>query len=109
MKTLLKCVLGLCLLIHTGCDFFAELQNCDADSAPPLETFYSDEFRDIVCGFKGVNPEEKVVNLVIKTQADYERYFNCSAPLPAVDFDKYFILAGSYRHLKCEEFYKYSV
>ena len=69
-----------------------------------IETFYNDEFENIPCSLQNINTDDQTVNLVIKTQADYEKYFICGTQLPAVDFDKYFILAGRYRHNNCAVF-----
>jgi hypothetical protein len=69
-----------------------------------IETFYNDEFENITCSLQNINTDDQTVNLVIKTQADYEKYFICGTQLPAVDFDKYFIITGGYRHNNCAIF-----
>ncbi|RZS95388.1 hypothetical protein [Cecembia calidifontis] len=105
MKTILNLVVSLLLLANIGgCDDDAGIQTCEGDNAQQVQTYYNDEFRDIPCSLQNINTNDKVVNLVIKTQADYEKYFICSFQPPVVDFDKYFILAGRYRHHQCAVF-----
>jgi hypothetical protein len=105
MKTTLNLFVSLLLLANIGgCDDDAGIQNCEGDNAQQVQTYYNDEFRDIPCSLQNINTNDKVVNLVIKTQADYDKYFICSFKPPAVDFDKYFILAGRYHHHQCAVF-----
>ena len=82
--------------------------SCHNENLPPecdvIETFYNDEFENITCSLQNINTDDQTVNLLIKTQADYEKYFICSTQLPAIDFEKYFILAGRYRHHQCAVF-----
>ena len=103
IKTLLNTIVILLFLTHLG-GCAEEIQNCDGDNAQQLQTFYNDEFSNIPCSLQSIDNSDKEVNLIIKTQADYEKYFICSFQPPAVDFDKYFILAGRYRHHQCAVF-----
>jgi hypothetical protein len=104
MKTILKILFlcGIILLTAFSCE--KEEENCDMDNAQHVETFYSDEFERIPCSLHNIDTDNKVVNLVIKTQADFEKYLSCSSQLPAIDFKKYFILVGRYRHHQCAIF-----
>ncbi len=76
-------------------------QNCEAGDTQQLETFYKDEFEEIPCSLQNIDAEVNEVNLIIKDQTDFEEYFSCSDQFPDIDFDKYFILAGRYRHYNC--------
>ena len=107
MKPLVNTVVSLLFLTNLGgCDKDEGIQTCQGDTAQQVQTYYNDEFRDIPCSLQNISASasDKVVNLVIKTQADYEKYFICSYQPPAVDFEKYFILAGRYRHHQCAVF-----
>jgi len=101
MKTLLfNAVLGLLFATPLGgCDHGGEA--CGGDDAQEVQNFYTDEFGNNPCILQNIDNDDKDVNLIIKTQADYEKYFACSFQPPAVDFKKYFILAGRYRHHQC--------
>lgn len=80
------------------------IQNCEGENGQRIETFYNQELEDLPCSLQNINPDTREVNLVIKTQGDYIKYFSCSAELPTLDFEKYFILAGRYRHQQCAVF-----
>ena len=41
-----------------------------------------------------INEEETIVNLVINSQTDYEKYITCIGTSPAIDFTKHTLLAG---------------
>jgi hypothetical protein len=90
--------------LSSSCEDQSAAQNCDSSNPQQIETFLNDEFANNPCSIQNISTEEKEVNLVIKTQADYEKYFICSFGLPVVDFDKYFILAGRYQHFQCAIF-----
>jgi hypothetical protein len=92
------------VLMAVSCQKEALIPNCEGDNVEYIVTFYTDEFRDTPCGLQNVSTDDKVVNLVIKTQADYEKYIACGLQRPAVDFEKYFILSGRYRHNNCALF-----
>ncbi len=98
-----KTILILIAMLTVSCEQEA-LQSCEDDRVKQIETFHDEEFANIPCSLQSINNNDKVVNLVIKTQADYEKYFICGVPLPEVDFEKYFILAGRYRHNQCAVF-----
>jgi len=84
-------------------------QNCEGDTAQPIETFYEPEFEEVNCILQNTDPNEKEVHLIIKNQEGYETYFSCIEGLPAIDFDEYFILAGVYGHHQCAVFDNQSV
>ncbi|MCV9388132.1 hypothetical protein [Reichenbachiella ulvae] len=103
MKTLKTITLSLLFLavLTTGCENESLTQNCEGDNAEFPEVFYSEELASIPCGLQSVESDNKEVNLVITNQADLEKYFTCHEQLPEIDFNKYFILAGSYTHHQC--------
>lgn len=84
-------------------------QNCEGDTAQPVETFYEADFEEVNCSLQNTNPNQKEVHLIIRNQDEYETYFSCIEELPAVDFDEYFILAGVYNHYQCAVFDSQSV
>lgn len=104
MKTL-KNTTGILFLILLafGCQNESIPQDCSGDVALFLQTYYSEEFKNTQCEFQNIDNNEKQVNLVIASQADFDKYFTCSDQL-TIDFDKYFILAGVYRHHQCAIF-----
>lgn len=106
MKTLntIKVSLLFLTVLATGCENESVSQNCEGDNAEVPEVFYSEELASITCGLQSVESDNKEVNLVITNQADLEKYFTCHGQLPKIDFDKYFILAGSYTHHQCAVF-----
>jgi len=77
--------------------------DCDGNNVQQIESFYIDEFESTPCGLQNIEGNEKETHLVITTQTDFEKYFTCSEQM-AIDFDKYFILAGMYRHHQCAAF-----
>ena len=79
-------------------------ENCTGENTKILNTFYSDEFAVVPCSLQNIDSEVREVNLVIKNQKDFENYITCSAQLPEIDFEKYFILAGMYKHNQCAVF-----
>jgi hypothetical protein len=91
------------ILMAVSCQKEALIPNCEGDNAKQVESFYIDELESTPCGLQNIEGNEKETNLVITTQADFEKYFTCSEQLP-IDFDKYFILAGMYRHHQCASF-----
>jgi hypothetical protein len=106
MKNILKAltILLTSTALSSSCQKEDVVQKCEGDNAQQIETFYNDEFENIPCSVQNINTDDKVVDLVIKTQADYKKYFTCSTQLPDVDFEKYIILAGRYRHNQCAVF-----
>jgi len=103
LKNLMGSILFLILLIF-GCQTENSPQECSGEDAQYLETFYSEEFASIPCALQNIESTEKEVNLRIESQADLEKYFTCHEQLPEIDFDKYFILTGVYRHHQCALF-----
>ena len=106
MKTLNNITSSILLLtlLTTSCQNESIPQDCNGDNTQLLETFYSDEFEGIQCSLQNVENDQKEVNLVITNQTSLEKYLSCSTQLPSIDFDKYFILAGVYRHHQCALF-----
>lgn len=92
-----------------GCQNECIPQDCSGDNAQSIETFYSEEFAGAPCGLQNIDNDKKEVNLILTTQTDFDKYFNCAAQLPVIDFDNYFILAGMYRHHQCAVFDSQSV
>jgi hypothetical protein len=78
-----------------------EIQNCEGDNVQHIDFSYLDEFKNTPCALQNINTEGQVVNLIIKTLSDYEKYITCSSQRPVIDFEKYLILAGRYRHHQC--------
>ncbi|MFD2035734.1 hypothetical protein ACFSKL_13100 [Belliella marina] len=104
MKNILKMTPILLLLAALTCSCQNEINpDCEGDNAQQVELFYVDEFESTPCGLQNIEGNEKETNLVITTQADFEKFFTCSEQLH-IDFDKYFILAGMYRHHQCAVF-----
>jgi hypothetical protein len=104
MKNKLKALIILFFLTalsSSSCQKEEVVQSCEGDNASQIETFYNEEFDENPCSLQNISADEEVLNLVIKTQVDYEKHFTCSNQLPPVDFEKYFILAGRYRHIQC--------
>lgn len=106
MKNKSKAVTILLLLsvLSGSCQEESMIQNCEGENGQRIETFYNEELENLPCSLQNINPDTREVNLIIKTQADYIKYITCSAELPAIDFEKYFILAGRYRHHNCAVF-----
>jgi len=103
MKTkihIASCVF-LLLLLTISCQNETALQDCSGDTAQYLQTFYSDEFANIPCTLQNIESTEKEVSVRIEDQSDLEKYFSCAEQLPKIDFDKYIIIAGRYRHHQC--------
>ncbi|MGE0930302.1 hypothetical protein [Peijinzhouia sedimentorum] len=107
MKTKIS-VLFLTLFVMS-CQYENVLQSFEDQNEQTIETFYSEELQDIPCGLQNIDHDEEEVNLVIKDQADLEKYFQCHDELPEIDFGKYFLLAGVYRHNQCAVFDSQSV
>jgi hypothetical protein len=77
---------------------------CEGDDSQQVETFYEDELSATLCSLLNTDSPKKMVNLVITSQTDFEKYVGCGAQTPAIDFEKYFILTGMYRHHQCARF-----
>ncbi len=106
MKTIIhiaSCVF-LLLLLTISCQHETGLQDCSDDNAHSLQTFYSDELASIPCTLQNIESTEKEVKVVITNQVDLEKYLTCAEQLPEIDFDKYIILSGRYRHHQCAIF-----
>ncbi|WP_019596727.1 MULTISPECIES: hypothetical protein [Rhodonellum] len=111
MKNQFKSVTILLLLtvLLGSCQEESLNQSCEGENSQRIETFYNEELENLPCSIQHINPDTREVNLVIKSQADYIKYFTCNTELPAIDFEKYFILAGRYRHHQCAEFNRQQV
>ena len=106
MKTIIhiaSCVF-LLILLTISCQNESIQQDCSGDNAQSLQTFYSDELTNVPCSLQNIESTEKEVNVVIANQADLEKYFTCAGQLSEIDFEKYIILAGRYRHHQCAIF-----
>lgn len=104
MKNIFKTMTVLLLLAELTGSCQKEISpNCEGENAQQVESFYMDEFENTPCGLQHIEGNEKETQLVITSQADFEKYFTCSEQLP-IDFDKYFILAGMYKHHQCALF-----
>lgn len=104
MKNIFKTMTFLLLLTGlTGSCQNEAIPDCEGENAKQVESFYMDEFENTPCGLQNNKGNEKETNLVITTQKDFETYITCSEQVP-IDFDKYFILAGVYRHHQCALF-----
>lgn len=106
MKTLNNITSSILLLtlLTNGCQNESIPQSCEGDNAQYLTTFYSDEFEGASCGLQSVENDEIEINLVITNQTDFEKYIFCSVQPPVIDFEKFFILTGVYRHHQCALF-----
>jgi len=106
MKTLKTITVSILLLtvLATSCQNEVVTQNCVGDNVQLLQTFYSEEFATVPCSLQNIESTDKEVNLVISNQTDFEKYFTCTQLLPEIDFEKYFILAGRYKHNNCAVF-----
>jgi len=82
---------------------------CRMENAQPIETFFEDEFRALNCSPEDLQGDSLSEIYVIKNQSDYIKHILCSADLPEVNFDDYFILAGIYSHHQCAIFKSQSV
>jgi hypothetical protein len=104
MKLSFNTLASLLLLWNiAGCDNQPETPVCEEGDVRYLQTFFNDEFGRAACRLQGIDPNTQVVNFVIRNQVDYEKHVVCGQP-PAVDFEKYFLLAGRYRHHQCAIF-----
>ncbi len=75
---------------------------CGESSSVPIETFYNNEFERGTC-FKNIKTPSRIVGVIIKNQAAYEKYMGCSSALPLIDFDNYFIIGGLFRNTSCSK------
>jgi len=84
-------------------------QGCRLENALSIEKFFEDEFRALDCSPEDLQGNSMSEIYVIKNQSDYIKHIHCSADLPEVNFDDYFILAGVYKHHQCAIFESQSV
>ena len=104
MKELLNVVLCIVFLFNVGGCEKDEPLECSGDSAEQVDAFYNEEFATMQCFLRNIGTTEKHVNLIIETQSDYEKYFDCTSTPPIVDFEKYSMLAGRFQHHQCARF-----
>jgi hypothetical protein len=105
MKLSFNTIAGLVLLLSIdGCDTQPETPVCEEGDVRYLQTFFNDKFGRAACRLQGIDPNTQVVNFVIRNQVDYEKHVVCGHQPPAVDFGKYFLLAGRYLHHQCALF-----
>lgn len=107
MKNILYSI-TVCLVLlpvfSIGCQKEDKFENSDGESVQYIKTFYSAEFDDAFCSLQNVSTTDKKVNLVITNQVDFEKYMSCDIQPPVIDFEKYFILTGVYKHNQCAVF-----
>jgi hypothetical protein len=97
----------LLIPFFTGCLMISCQDHCDGPSTPiafELSTEASNRF----CTLQNVDKQKTEVDLVIKTQADLEKYVACNTNLE-VDFSSRMILAGGYLSNHCAEVTSQSV
>ena len=92
-----------------GCVDHDIQQDCQSDEVEYLETFHWENLESILCALQNIETSRKDVHLVIANQADFEKYFVCNEPLPEIDFEKHFVLAGMYTHHNCAYFDSHEV
>lgn len=93
----------LLLGVITGCKKNEITPDCEDETIQNIE---SQEFFPINTPYawvQNVSEDESTVNLIINNQADYEKHIGISADTirPAIDFNKYVLLAGRVIHPSC--------
>ncbi len=87
----------LFVLISVCCNWGCtqnQLIDCTGESNQvSFETLLSSSASEI-CGLKNIDNNELTVNLIIKSQSEYENYISCSPSSPVVDFNEKTLLAG---------------
>jgi hypothetical protein len=97
----------LLIVFFIGCLMISCQDHCDGPSTPiPFEL--SSEGSNRICIMQNVDKEKTEVNVVIKTQAEFEKYVGCSTNLQ-VDFSSKMVLAGRYLSNHCAEVTSQSV
>ena len=86
-----------------------DFKNCTGDHAQAIDTYYENDFETAFCQLQNIDNSKDETHLIIKSQSDYEKYVSCTEDLPAIDFDKYFVLTGVYRHHQCVIFEQQAV
>jgi hypothetical protein len=100
MKNALRVLLNLLVFgFAFGCE---EKTVCDGEMAFQVQTFLTEEFE--ACGLQNLDHRQKEVNLIIKTQAEFEKYVSCQPQSDPIDFNEFFLLAGRYKHQQCVRF-----
>lgn len=72
---------------------------CFAGPSPISSATLTVEGTDANCRLQNISNSQEVgskVDLVIQSQAEYEKYVLCESALPAIDFSKKALLAGRY-------------
>jgi hypothetical protein len=101
MKTKFKISFSILFLwIAIGCELSFDPENCTGENKVALEPINVEGLNFEGCGFLDATNEQEY-RVIIKSKAEFEKYINCSTISSLVDFNKYFILAGSYNHRQC--------
>jgi hypothetical protein len=100
MKTKLKISLSLLFLWLAigGCEPRFDSEKCGSENRFIVDVQNIDGFEN--CGIL-IGGSNKDRNLVIKSKNEFADQMNCNPEFAGVDFEKYFILAGSFTHKKC--------
>jgi hypothetical protein len=82
---------GIIGIVVFGCN---NKEHCDEES----QNVKIQEFGDSTSGtqywLQNIDNDMEIVNLVINSQFDYEKYVASNGTLPAIDFNNYTLLAG---------------
>lgn len=91
----LSTILFLCgMIILTAFSCEKTEKNCNEESQPvQIQDLVSLE-SNTQYWLQNIDDEKEIVNLVINSQSDYEKYIACNATLPTIDFKNYTLLAG---------------
>jgi hypothetical protein len=83
-----------------GCETSMNPVNCTEENKVALEPINVEGFNPESCRLVDTTKEQEY-RIIIKSKTEFDKYINCSINAPDVDFNKYFILAGSYNHRQC--------
>jgi hypothetical protein len=83
-----------------GCENSMNPVNCIEENKVALEPIKVEGFNPESCRLVDTTKEQEY-RVIIKSKTEFDKYINCSINAPDVDFNKYFILAGSYNHRQC--------
>lgn len=99
MKTNTHYRIGAFLFAMLSTSFL--FQRCENDSCPDDENAVVESFQFLnvdtqYAWVQGVDPNKPTVNLVIKSQQDYDKYIGTSSDIkrPSIDFSQFVLLAG---------------
>ena len=76
--------------------------NC-GEGGTPVPVFYTEEIANGFCRLEvplvdSAAKSKRGIGAVIRNKAAFDKFFTCRETRPPIDFDKYFVLAGFYRH-----------